>query len=116
MATKEKVEIKGYTAEERAAISQAELRASAEELERKSQHLNAQKLDIEAQQKKLQQDLNAYRKTSVYRVLDFIAYGVERLNPSTIRTLLVHCMNKLNGNIDGIECTLKYDKEAPKKA
>lgn len=109
------IEIKGYTHEEVAATKKQWLDARGEELKKQQNRLYAQELDLEAQKKHLQLDLNDYRIASVNRVLDFIRCGVERLEPSTIHTLLTHCMNKLNGNIDGIECNLKYDKPAVKE-
>ncbi len=54
----------------------------------------------------------AYRKNSVYRILDFIHSNQNYIleNPSELDTLITHCCNKLNGNIDGIEIELKIDK------
>lgn len=47
-----------------------------------------------------------YRIESVNRVLDFIRseYGAGRI--CDLETLLCHCQNKLNGNIDGTELDL----------
>ena len=49
---------------------------------------------------------NSYRIASVNRVLDFIRdeYRAGRL--CDLDTLLCHCQNKLNGNIDGVELSL----------
>lgn len=54
-----------------------------------------------------------YRIESVNRVLDFIRseYAAGRI--CDLETLLCHCQNKLNGNIDGTELTL--DKGEPFK-
>lgn len=51
-----------------------------------------------------------YRIESVSRVLDFIRseYGAGRI--CELETLLCHCQNKLNGNIDGTELTLDKGK------
>lgn len=52
--------------------------------------------------------LYEYRVESVCRVLDFILseYRDGRLISSLDR-ILVHCLNKLHGNIDGVELDLK---------
>ena len=47
-----------------------------------------------------------YRVYSVYRVLDFIRSEYRQGRLCNLETLLCHCQNKLNGNIDGIELTL----------
>lgn len=71
--------------------------------------------ELKRQKAQLEQDLKDYRIASAKRVLDFIAGGVDKLESKTIHTLLVHCMNKLNGNIDSVELTLKYDNLASKE-
>lgn len=55
----------------------------------------------------------AYRLESVDRVLDFISGEYRAGRICDLGTLLYHCQNKLNGNIDGIELTL--DKGKPFK-
>lgn len=55
----------------------------------------------------------AYRLKSVDRVLDFIRSEYRQGRLCNLDTLLCHCQNKLNGNIDGIELTL--DKGEPFK-
>lgn len=47
-----------------------------------------------------------YRIESVNRVLDFIRNEYRSGRICDIETLLCHCQNKLNGNIDGIELDL----------
>ena len=47
-----------------------------------------------------------YRIESVNRVLDFILNEYRAGRICDIETLLCHCQNKLNGNIDGIELDL----------
>ena len=54
-----------------------------------------------------------YRLDSVDRVLDFIRSEYRQGRLCSLDTLLCHCQNKLNGNIDGIELTL--DKGEPFK-
>ncbi len=51
-----------------------------------------------------------YRIESVNRVLDFIRNEYRAGRICDLETLLCHCQNKLNGNIDGIELTLDKGK------
>lgn len=50
--------------------------------------------------------LSIYRIKSVNRVLDFIRSEYRAGRVCNLETLLCHCQNKLNGNIDGTELTL----------
>ncbi len=52
----------------------------------------------------------AYKLESVDRVLDFISSEYRAGRICDLGTLLCHCQNKLNGNIDGIELTLDKGK------
>nr|DAI65506.1 MAG TPA: hypothetical protein [Caudoviricetes sp.] len=47
-----------------------------------------------------------YRADSVDRVLDFIRSEYRQGRLCNLETLLCHCQNKLNGNIDGTELDL----------
>lgn len=47
-----------------------------------------------------------YRIESVNRVLDFIRDEYRAGRICDLETLLCHCQNKLNGNIDGVELDL----------
>ena len=47
-----------------------------------------------------------YRLESVSRVLDFIRDEYRDGRVCDLETLLCHCQNKLNGNIDGTELSL----------
>lgn len=49
------------------------------------------------------------RIDEVYNVLEYIKLKASKLSPTEINILLVHCQNKLNGNIDTI--FLKFDRE-----
>lgn len=51
--------------------------------------------------------LNAYRIESVNRVLDFVRSEYRAGRICNLETLLCHCQNKLNGNIDGTELDLE---------
>lgn len=49
-----------------------------------------------------------YRIKSVERVLDYINDKCwKKENVKNLQNLIVHCCNKLNGNIDGIELSLE---------
>ena len=111
MATKHK----GYTPEEVAAKEKIDLEAIFKDLEKDRNEINEAAIALAKKDATRQVHLIEYRIKSTNRVLEFIRMGVERLDPNTINRLLTHCMNKLNGNIDGIECTLEYDKETHKK-
>lgn len=51
-----------------------------------------------------------YRVDSVDRVLDFIRSEYRQGRLCDLETLLCHCQNKLNGNIDGTELMLDKGK------
>lgn len=63
-----------------------------------------QKLDTE-----IQNEILEYRIASVSRVLDYIhsRQSIKVLDKEYFDTLITHCCNKLNGNIDGIELELR---------
>lgn len=53
-------------------------------------------------------DLEKYRNQSVYRVLEYINNKCWlKQDCKNLQNLIVHCLNKLNGNIDGIELSLE---------
>ncbi len=82
-----------------------------EELKDLYNKLEEQKNMIYANLKANETAIEIYRVESVKRVIKFIAYNYKHLKKETISNLCVHCLNKLEGNIDGIEVTLKYDEE-----
>ena len=55
--------------------------------------------------KEIQIEVLEYRIESVKRVLEYFS-GLD----TDFDNLIVHCINKLNGNIDGIELALGDDK------
>lgn len=53
-----------------------------------------------------------YRIQSVYRVLEHIndkCWKKEEIKE--LHTLIVHCLNKLSGNLDGVELKLEEEKQ-----
>ena len=107
--------IRGISVEEVAEKENVNLLKISSNLLHQRESLYLKKQELKRQEAQLEQDLKDYRIASAKRVLDFIAYGVGNLETRTIQNLLVHCLNKLNGNIDGVELTLKYDKLASKE-
>lgn len=53
-----------------------------------------------------EQDKLKYRIKSVIRVLEYMSRQGDKLTFQEGDDLIVHCLNKLNGNIDGIELNL----------
>lgn len=75
--------------------------------EKQKEHMDiVSKLD-----NKIQNEILEYRIASVSRVLDYIhtKQFEEHFDKNYFDTLITHCCNKLNGNLDGIELDLKGD-------
>lgn len=89
---------------EEAQKKQEELKQEYKAIERRKQELRRESINIES-------DLIEYRIKSVKRVIEYVAYNTEKLSHRYIQTYLVHCLNKLNGNIDGTELTLGQSDE-----
>lgn len=106
-------EIKGYTAEEIARDAKEKLVSDYELCKCNLSEIR----ELEKAIADIRLDYNSkivkYRMKSVNRVLGFIRseYAAGRI--CDLETLLCHCQNKLNGNIDGTELTL--DKGEPFK-
>ena len=70
--------------------------------------------DLAKRREKLENDRENfaynYRVDSVDKVLDFIRSEYRQGRLCNLETLLCHCQNKLNGNIDGTELTLDKGK------
>lgn len=66
---------------------------------------NAKKVD--EIKKDIANDVLQYRVASVSRVLNFIHTSIAINRSIDLATLITHCCNKLNGNIDGIELELE---------
>lgn len=62
---------------------------------------------LEAEEKRLKNLVAEYRLASVKRVLEHIRSEYNNGRLCNLDTLLCHCENKLNGNIDGVELDLK---------
>lgn len=51
-----------------------------------------------------------YRIASVKRVISFVRDNFKEMPDREVDVYLVHCLNKLNGNIDGVELGLRLKK------
>ena len=98
--------IKGYTAEEIARDSKEKLISDYEFCVRDLVEIKKHEKEIADIRLDYNSKIVKYRMESVNRVLDFIRseYGAGRI--CDLETLLCHCQNKLNGNIDGTELDL----------
>ena len=94
------------TIKEKVRKSQEVLEKEYKAIERRRQELKREIINIES-------DLIEYRIKSAKRVIDYVAYNTEKLSHRDIQLYLVHCLNKLNGNLDGLELILgQSDEEA----
>lgn len=99
-------EIKGYTAEEVARDAKEKLISDYEFCKRDLDEIRQREKEIADIRIDYNSKIVKYRMESANRVLNFIRseYRVGRI--CDLETLLCHCQNKLNGNIDGIELDL----------
>ena len=102
--------IKGYTAEEIARDSKEKLISDYELCECNLAEIRQHEKEIADIRLDYNSKIVKYRMESVNRVLDFIRSEYMAGRICDLETLLCHCQNKLNGNIDGIELTLDKGK------
>lgn len=99
------VQIKGYTPEEACNSEAAKIQ------ERWNKVMDERKALLEEQSNLVDRlDLNAtlikqLRKEEAYNVIDYVRSRLKRLDQHRIDTLLCHCQNMLNGNIDNVVLT-----------
>lgn len=98
-------DIKGYTAEEVAESRKHRLEEDYSFCESKWNEIRNHEKEIETIRNVYNKLIVEYRIKSANRVLDYIRTK-EITDIKTLDTLLCHCQNKLNGNIDGIELDL----------
>ena len=101
--------IKGYTAEEVSASAKQTLEEDYSFCKHKLAEIRNHEKEIETIRNVYNKLIVDYRIKSVYRVLDYIRTKKITDNKE-LDTLLCHCQNKLNGNIDGIELDLGIDE------
>ncbi len=98
--------IKGYTAEEIARIAKQKLISDYEFCKGNLAKIRQREKEIADIRLDYNSKIARYRIESVDRVLDFIRSEYKAGRICDLETLLCHCQNKLNGNIDGIELDL----------
>lgn len=108
-------EIRGYTAEEVAESRRIELEKDykkccekQEDIKLLQRLIENAKLEIEECKYEHGKMLSEYRRDSVDRVLSYIRTK-KITDAHELDSLLCHCQNKLNGNIDGTELNLHYE-------
>lgn len=66
--------------------------------------------DVQEYEHKIENAKLEYRIESVDRVLNYILDKI-RKDEKIEENLIVHCLNKLHGNIDGVEINLKENEK-----
>lgn len=80
-------------------------------IEEKRKEMRITEKQVQQLDKEITLELERYRNKSVERVLNYINEKCwNNENIDNLQTLIVHCLNKLNGNIDGIELSLEENK------
>lgn len=100
----------GYTAEEIAEIQKQKLIKDYDFCKSKIAEIRRHEEEINSIRKAYNDLIVKYRIESVDRVLEYIR-SREIIEKHRIDVLLCHCQNKLHGNIDGTEITLKESEE-----
>ncbi len=80
------------------------------EIERKRKEMKIMETQVQQIDNEIQLEIEQYRNKSVTRVLEYIndkCWNNENIDD--LQNLIIHCLNKLNGNIDGIELSLKEE-------
>lgn len=98
--------IKGYTAEEIARDAKQKLISDYEFCKCNLAEIRQHEKEIADIRLDYNSKIVKYRMKSVNRVLDFIISEYRAGRICDLGTLLCHCQNKLNGNIDGTELDL----------
>ena len=95
-----------YTAEKIARDTKEELISDYEFCKRDLAEIRRHEKEISDIRLDYNSKIVKYRIRSVNRVLDFIRGEYRAGRICNLETLLCHCQNKLNGNLDGTELTL----------
>jgi septal ring factor EnvC (AmiA/AmiB activator) len=101
--------IKGYTPEEDCNNKGKAIKEDWNKVERELDRLYDERNEIDRMilvQKDLIKEL---RKEEAENVIQYVRSRSKRLNPQRIDTLLCHCQNMLNGNIDNT--VLKFSED-----
>ena len=80
------------------------------EIERKRKEENIMQEQVRKIDREIQLEIEQYRNKSVARVLEYINDKCwEKKDIDNLHNLIVHCLNKLYGNLDGIELSLEEE-------
>lgn len=80
------------------------------EIERKRKERSIMERQVQQIDKEIQLEIEQYRNKSVVRVLYYINNKCwENEDIGKLQDLITHCLNKLNGNVDGIELSLEEE-------
>lgn len=80
------------------------------EIERKRKERSIMERQVQQIDNEIQLEIEKYRNKSVDRVLEYINYKCwKNEDIYNLQDLICHCLNKLHGNIDGIELPLKEE-------
>lgn len=91
-------------------MSKEEMQNIYNSIEEKRKEMRITEKQVQQLDREITLELEIYRNKSVKRVLDYINHKCwehEDIEIDKLQTLIVHCLNKLNGNIDGIELSLE---------
>jgi hypothetical protein len=80
-----------------------------EEINKDQRKLNEIYKELDKQKDVLRAKLNELRMCEVNNVLEFVKLHLNKLDSKRIHTLLVHCQNKLHGNIDSVFLIFEND-------
>ena len=92
-------------------MSKEELENIYDAIEKKRDEMRITEKQVQKLDREIMLEVEKYRNQSVCRVLDYINNKCwKKENIDNLQILIVHCMNKLNGNIDGTELSLEESK------
>ena len=80
------------------------------EIENKRKERSIIEKQVQQIDREIQLEIEQYRNKSVARVLEYINdKWWKNENVYNLHNLITHCLNKLDGNIDGIELSLEEE-------
>ncbi len=91
-------------------MDKEELVSFYNEIERKRKEMHIMEKQVQQIDNEIQLAIEQYRNKSVKRVLEYINDKCwKKEDISNLQNLITHCLNKLSGNIDGVELSLKEE-------
>ena len=89
-------------------MSKEEMQNIYNSIEEKREEMRITEKQVQKLDREITLELERYRNKSVERVLDYINDKCwKHENIDNLHSLITHCLNKLNGNLDGIELSLE---------